>query len=339
MRLFRRKIFLAVLILLFAVFSAYAADSPLDNLQKNVVDLSTNLAKSLPFNSSLGLNWSDAYIGKFLPSMPPHFGVGGVFGVTTIDMPSLKGVAGLLGYTIPDNPMFSDKMVIPAWAAEARIGGFFLPFDVGVKFGTLPDTAWLNASYKLKYTMAGADIRWAVLDGKTNLFLPNLSLGLGFNYLSGGIGATVGGDTDLTFDGNTLSISSPDINLLWETKSIEAKAQLSKQIFIITPYIGVGAGYSWSQAGYDVKADAKLNGDPITDSQKNTIKQYLTDNGLQDMTVAVDGISSIVKNEAWNFRAFGGLSFNILLLKLDLSVMYNILDSQLGASLGARIQL
>ncbi|MCL2832222.1 MAG: hypothetical protein FWD78_03545 [Treponema sp.] len=339
MNLFRKKAFLLIFILIFAVFSAYAVDNPIDDLQKNVVDLSTTLAKSLPFNSALGLNWSDAYIGKFFPSLPPHFGVGGTFGVTTLDMPALKGVADLLGYQIPTNPLLTGKMIIPAWAAEARIGGLFLPFDVGVKFGTLPSIKMMGIPYSMKYTMAGADIRWAVLDGKSNLLLPNLSIGVGFNYLSGGIGASIGSDTSFDIAGKALTISKPQINLLWETKGIEAKAQISKQILILTPYIGVGAGYSWSQAGYDVKADTTYDGDPIDPDVKAVIKQYLTDNGLQQMTVAMDGISSIIKNEAWNFRAFGGVSFNILILKLDLTLMYNLIDTQLGASLSARVQL
>ena len=334
----RKMTFLAFFLIIFTAFGAFAQLKELGLLQKNVADLSDTLAKSLPFNSSMGLNWSDAYVGKFLPSLPPHFGAGGVFGITTIDMPSLKGVAGLLGYDFPSNPLFSDKLIIPAWAAEARIGGFFLPFDIGVKFGTLPQIGWLGASYKLNYTLAGADLRWALLDGKTNLFLPNLSIGLGLNYLSGGIGASVGSDTELDVAGNTIKFYKPDINLLWDTLGLEAKLQISKQILAITPYIGIGAGYSWSKAGYELKTKVEYNGSDIDSLGKQDIKDYLALEGLEGISFSSNGLSSMVKNETWNVRAFGGISFNILILKLDVTAMYNILDRQLGATLGIRVQ-
>ncbi|MDR1566053.1 MAG: hypothetical protein LBS48_02070 [Treponema sp.] len=44
----------------------------------------------------------------------------------------------------------------------------------------------------MEYTMAGMDIRYAVLDGKSKVLLPSLSLGAGFNYLRGGIKTSVG---------------------------------------------------------------------------------------------------------------------------------------------------
>ena len=341
MKLNRIKVAFVILLILFAAFNASAQISVIDDLQKGVVNFSETLAKSLPFNSSLGLAWSDAYIGKFLPSMPPHFGVGAVFGVTTLSVPGLQNVTKLLGYAFPDSriKLMNDRIILPAWALEARLGGIFLPFDVGVKFGMMPDKNWGKLPYDIKYKMAGADLRWSILDGKTKKLLPNLSFGIGFNYLSGGLGVTVGKDTNFMVDTKMLTIESPKIGLLWETKGVEAKIHLSKSILIITPYLGMAAGYSWSQAGYEVKSDILIDGSPISAADKAFIKNYLSGNKLESMNFIDNGISTMVKNKAWNFRAFGGMSFNIMILKLDLGVMYNILDKQFGASLGARIQL
>ena len=341
MKHFLKKSVLICLILLCTAFSAFSLD--LADLQKNVSNFSETIAKSLPFNSSLGMNWSDAYIGKFFPSFPPHFGVGGSFGVTTMDMPSMRGIADLLDYDIPgsDLSLFSGKMIIPAYAAEARIGGFFLPFDIGVKFGKLPPIEWLGASYGLHYTMFGADVRWAILQG--NVILPKVSIGVGFNYLSGGIGATLGSGSSFDFNylstPYTLAVPAPEFNLLWKTYGIEARAQISKQILILTPYAGIGAGYSWSEAGYELKTDVTLNGSSIGQAQKDTIKGFLDAAGLAGMDIDANGFSSIVKNTTFNARAFGGISFNILVLKIDLTLMYNLLDGQFGAQAGVRVQL
>jgi hypothetical protein len=40
----------------------------------------------------------------------------------------------------------------------------------------------------------------------------------------------------------------------------------------------------------------------------------------------------------WGFRAYGGLSINLFFIKLDASVMYDIIGQSLGAQVGLRIQ-
>ncbi len=41
----------------------------------------------------------------------------------------------------------------------------------------------------------------------------------------------------------------------------------------------------------------------------------------------------------WGFRAFGGTSFNLAMLKLDLTLMYNLVGGNYGGSISGRIQL
>jgi hypothetical protein len=334
MRSFFKKISFTVLIIFCTAFFAYA-DTPLEDLQNGVADLSGSLAKSLPFNAAIGLNWSDAYIGKFFPSVPPHFGVGVSFGFTTMDIPSLNGVAEILGFTIPD--MLSDKMTLPAYAAEARIGGFFLPFDIGLKYGILPPVEMFNLPFKLNYSLFGADVRWALMEG--NLILPKLSVGLGINYLDGGISAKVGSGTTFSFGDSTLKVDEPEINLVWDTFVVEAKAQISKSFLIITPYAGIGVGYSWSKAGYKLITRMSYNDEEIGDEAIEEIQDYLGEKGLNGIDFTDNGFSSIIESSGMSFRVYGGLSFNLTVVKLDLTLMYNFLDSQFGATFGLRVQL
>ena len=319
-----KTVILGILLILGVSLSVPAQSLPdLKEVQLCVDDFAEGLAKTLPFNSAMGLNWADAYIGKFMPSLPPHFGVGGSFGITTMDLPVMETLMGFFGYSFP----FSiSKTILPVYTAEARIGGFFLPFDVGVKFGYLPPLGLWGTSLNMKYLLLGADIRYAILDKPV---LPKISIGVGFNYLSGGVGGK-GETRTIAFGSDSITLDKPDVNLEWDTYSIDFKAQISKAFLIITPYLGIAGNYAWSSAGYSVDAGVSWTGD---------IKEYLKQNGLADMDLSSTGVSSTIKNSAFNARAFGGFSVNLMVFKLDFTGLYSFRDSNYGASLGARFQM
>ena len=320
-------IFLIIIFLTGIVFSGFSQSEfpDLKTLQEGVVDFSKEIVKSLPLNSSLGLNWADAYIGKLIPSAPPHFGIGGSFGFTTIELPVVKTLAGYFGYKLPFN---KKKLLLPAYTAEARLGGLFLPFDIGFKIGYLPSIALWGSGMNINYLLVGGDIRYALLDKKV---LPKISLGIGFNYLKSGIGGKAGSSQTFEFDGDSIILSQPDINLKWKTMSLDFKAQISKSLLIITPYIGIGATYAWSSAGYSV--DTQITGDI------DEVKGYIDSLRLKSINIDESGMSSIVKSKAFSFRTFGGLSFNMAVIKLDFTGLYSFRDKNFGASVGLRLQL
>jgi hypothetical protein len=329
---------LAALILFCTAFSAFSQTPSLADLQTEVGKFSESLAKSLPFNSTIGLNWSDAYIGKFLPSVPPHFGAGVAIGFTSLDFDSFDKLLDMFVLDMPNLP----TMFIPGYVAEARIGGFFLPFDVGLKFGILPPIPLLAADKKMDYLLVGGELRYAVLDEKKKPLLPNVSVGVGVNYLAGSL-ALSRGDISYDFDlpagsNHTLALKDPTINLLWKTTSIDLKAQISKSLLILTPYFGFGANLGWSQAGYTAETTPTLDGNALDAAGIDTIKSYLDGAGLTSMDFD-DGISSIIKNYGWGFRIFGGTSFNFTAIRLDLTGMYNLRDKMYGVSVGVRFQI
>jgi hypothetical protein len=333
--------FLAFLLILGLCIPAFAQTPDLSTLQKGAADFSENIAKTLPFSSSLGLNWADAYIGKVFPSLPPHFGLGGSFGFTTMDLPMLKTLAGYLGYELPFD---TSKMFLPAYAAEGRVGGVFLPFDVGFKFGYLPPVGLWGSGVNMNYLLIGGDIRYAVLDGKSSAVLPNISVGLGLNYLKGAVGGKVGSATIINYTDagsatHQLGLQQPEVDLTWSTLALDFKAQISKSFLIITPYLGIGGTYAWSGAGYSVNANVSCDGAPLTPANVAEIKAYLSRFGLDDMDVDSKGISSIIENSAFSLRVFGGLSFNLMVFRLDLTGLYSFLDQNFGASFGFRFQL
>lgn len=328
-----KKSIVLCLLAIFLVTGIATAQSNLGEIQQAAAGFSEDIAKALPFNSSLGLNWSDAYIGQF-----PHFGVGFAVGATTMKLASIQTLAGYFDTSIPLD--IGGKMPVPAYTVEGRIGGFVLPFDIGLKAGFLPTTA--IQSINLDYLMAGADVRYAVLDGVKNSSLPTVSIGAGVNYLKGGVGGSAGAAQTITFDyqgAHTLALTEPDVNLTWNTVALDLKAQVSKTFSIVTPYLGVGGSYAWTNSGYSVDSDITFDGNAVTQEDITTINGYLQQLGLEPVDVTVDGIASVLKESAFNARVYGGLSINIKAFRIDLTGLFNLLDQNYGASLGLRFQL
>ena len=123
-----------------------------------------------------------------------------------------------------------------------------------------------------------------------------------------------------------------------QSNVIDIKLQASKSLLIITPYAGLGYAYGWSKAGGGIAAgDVLYGGNPITQADIDAINAALAAVGESELDVSADGflVSSDAKGGA--FRAFGGLSVNLFILKLDLNGMYNFNTSSLGASANVRI--
>lgn len=325
---------LIVVMSLFCGSFGFAESISLNDLQDRFDGFSEALAKSLPFNASMGLNWSDAYIGQFFDA-PPHFGVGLSAGATTIDVNPATDL--LKSFDVPYRLSF---LPLPAYVVEGRLGGFIIPFDIGVKFGALPDAPLLaDSGVDINFLLAGADFRYGLI--KQGVALPNVSIGFGVNYLKGGISASVGGERTFTFnDGttdHTFALDKPTVGLSWETVTLELKAQVSKTLLIVTPYVGAGVSYAVvSKAGYDVKTRVIYDGNEIGVDDIAEIQKAVP--GLKN--IGGEGFSSSYnRHDSWGIRLFSGLSFNLLIIKIDLTGMFNLIDQNYGVTLGVRAQL
>ena len=322
-------IFCAVLFLGAVVPAFSQSSSTIDNLSNTMDAFAESMARSLPFNASMGLNWSDAYIGRFFPSIPPRFGVGIVGGFTTMDISPLGSLLDTFSPGLSNDLFDWGGFPIPGAMVEARIGGFFLPFDVGVKIGYLPN---FPGTFDVDYFLVGADIRYALLEG--NIILPTISVGVGFNHLSGGVGRSLGNEFSVDYmdqyGSQTLRIGAPRLGVSWETTTLDFKAQVSRPILIITPYIGIGASLGWSRVAYGLDAEVRSTGD--LDLAREVFKDY---------NINIEGQRLMSEHETFgvNFRAFGGVSFNLPFVRLDLTGLWDIRDNNFGATLGARFQI
>lgn len=72
--------------------------------------------------------WPDAWIGKLVPSVPPHFGGGITLGMARLPMDGINRAISQLN-SVSDGalPTLKDNLVFPTLTADIRIGGIFFP--------------------------------------------------------------------------------------------------------------------------------------------------------------------------------------------------------------------
>jgi hypothetical protein len=336
------KRILTVFVILIAVAAVVPAQSiDFAAFQTDFENFADAVASTLASTATTGLNWSDAYIGVF-----PHLGIGLTVGASLIPYATVEPIFTLMAVSLPSELSFMTDygVPIPAATLDARIGGFGLPFDIGLKFGFIPDQAKsLLGDIQLDYMMVGGDVRFAILQDKG--FTPDLSVGVGYSYYKGSIGLAGlmdGADIDVSDLMNaynsttgqvyTLSMSSPDLDFNWESNVVEAKVQLSKKLLFITPSIGMSAAYGKSMAGGGVSS-------ALTTSSNTTLAEVQQAFEALGYTAPTDqGILVSKSAEGWAFRAFGGLGIQILFLDIDVNASYNVLSGSLGGSANLRVQ-
>ena len=341
-----RRILIVLLVLLVPV-GIVAAETIDDQVDYNagIAAFADGVAATLPLNASVGLNWSDAYIGQF-----PHFGVGATLGFSTIPYPAALPVltAAKLDTVISSSPAFEYieliGMPLPAYTVEARIGGLLFPFDAGVKLGILPPDFKPGEFVKglnLDYTLAGFDIRLPIV--KESGIIPEVILGGGYNYLEATIGFEGIYGENLIIDSFeaggetiTLELTDPSVEFFWSASVIDLKAQVSKNILLFRPYAGVGASVGFGRAGSGFESEFVS---PPTQAQ---IDLFNAAGGSgEELSEIGDGtfyVSSAMP-PGWAFRAFGGVSINLLIVNIDITGMYDFLGQNYGLTLGARVQL
>jgi len=341
-----KRLFIVFGILLFAAAGLSAQiDFDYDVFGDAFEDFASEISTTLPSTAAVaGLNWSPAYIGEF-----PHFGVGLSVGAFTIPYDFIEPLVNDLGLSLPSEFDYVEKwgMPIPAYAFDARIGGFALPFDIGLKFGYLPDAlrdklGKINADYLL----AGGDVRFRMVEGRG--LLPTVSVGGGYTYLKGSVGIP-----DIATGSKTiglpnvaplvapyeLTVTSPELTFAMQTSTFVGKLQASWDLKVLTPHLGIGAAYGLSSAGGGLSSDVLYNGAPMSATDIENIKDVLATYGYTVDELDNTGISIGSDANGYSFWVYGGTAINIVFLTIDLSAMYNLVSSSYGGAVNVRIQL
>lgn len=234
-----------------------------------------------------------------LLSIPPHFGVGASAGITKMDITGIKKAAKSLGIDATDN--LSDNFVFPVASIDAVIGGLFLPFDLSGSFISMNEPFELGKALQFKMNAFNLKVRIPIL--KQNIILPNLSVGFGFAQSSGEISARLNSEV------KTFCTAS------FKSSIYSADVQLSKSIVFLTPYVGARVLASKSENSWEYSYQV---GGIYEDSASGTYAN-------NDLNLA--------------YQVYGGVSFNILVLKLNVNAGYDFKSSNWSAGIGAQIKL
>lgn len=329
---------------LIAVIAAIGAQAQtqLGTFKSAFDGLSTAMASSMALNSTLGSNWSDAYVGDF-----PHLGVGATVGLACMNASPITDLTSKLNIPLSSSItsiLSTYGFPIPAVNASLKLGLPIIPLDIGVKVGYLPSswTASMLSQYGMSvdYQSIGAQLRYALIKQDAGL-LPNVSVGLAYNYLKGGIGLDTGmGSSSYTVPtdkstATTISMSSPKMALSWSANTIDVTAQVSKKLLILVPYAGAGLTVGTSSVTSGLQSTVATN----YPGGLSALNQYLASNSAYSgLQLSEAGILSTASSSTPVVRLYGGISLNILLV-VDAQVVYVPSTKDLGASVMARLQL
>jgi hypothetical protein len=318
-----------------AAFGAWAQE--LAAFQDGFETFAGQMAPTLSYNATIGNNWSDAYIGNF-----PHFGVGVAVGATMIPVASLSDLFASIAddLSIPAE-LANLGLPIPAAALSAKLGGFILPFDIGLKGMILPESvtsSLLSAGISADYTLLGGNLRFGII--KSNLLLPDVSIGLGYNRLDGSISMPLGIEgQSFTFGTHTLAVTDPTLQFDWGTDSFDLTLQVSKKILFLEPYVGAGYSLGKSSVKGGIASELLYDGVAITEDNLDAIKTALTAAEIEVPDLSADGFMFGAENTDPVLRVYGGLTFSILVIKFDTMLMYVPANQSLGLTSMIRVQL
>lgn len=335
----RKCLLLFLIIILLSSFTLFSQVNyaDFDDAYDNFAD---KIATALPYLSTIGLNWSDAHLKKF-----PHFGIGITAGFVFLPSDAVTDVFDTFGVSTPGSFQVGNLgYTLPAYVIDARLGGFKDIFDLGFKVGFIWDQAGEALSgmtgYDFDYLLMGGDIRFIVM--KDEKKKPGISIGLGYNYMRGGITKpNILGSSEtinMPFGLSDITVDSPDVTFSWECRVIDLKTQLSKKFKFFTPYIGFGGSYGFATAGGGLTSNVKYGGVDITQADIDAIKDAFEAAGMTAPDVSAEGIEVMADASGWSARTFGGFSINIFFFIIDATVMYNFTSQSLGADLNLRFQ-
>lgn len=315
------------------VFSLGAQD--LKQFQTQFEAFATAMAPVLSYNATTGDIWSTAYIGNF-----PRLGAGLALGISIIPSDALKPFFEAMGTPIPQE--LGNGLPFPAMAVTAKLGGLILPFDIGVKGMVMfPELSALLAAKDISanYTLYGATIRVPVIDVGLKV-----AVGASYDFLKGSITMPLKDmpTASYTFQGQsgpqTIAVTNPKMVLDFTTSSFDFTAQASLKILFITPYAGAGISVGTSTVRGGLDAELTYNGQPITDSNLQTLKNNLAQAGISIPEISAEGFRFGSENREPVIRVYGGVSINLFFIYIDAMAIYIPVNGNLGANVLARIQ-
>ena len=215
----------------------------------------------------------------------------------------------------------TDKLVFPTVAADLRLGGIILPFDLGLSFVTFDTRDWdsINDSIKpaaFDYFTLGGDLRWRLFDKGGKFFHVRGSVSGGGYYTKGGVEASDSGSSaELDFKSTTLF----------------AGAQVSAKALCFVPFLG--GRLLLTKSSVDWKA--KANWSEILDTNVGNEYNDMLNWGILPSTFSGGSDSS------WGVRPqiYGGLGIDLFIIDITVSGSYDFIKDVLGGAVSVRFSI
>ena len=206
------------------------------------------------------------------------------------------------------------------------MGGVFLPFDVGLFYsatfpGMFDSLSFDDFSGGISYTAFGADLRYAILEG--NLLLPQVSLGAGYIYQKESVNFSAKKTISYTGQSEKSGTLSTEADLSLFTNTVYLQAQISKQIFITTPYAGAKVSLTQSQKDYSWNYKTVIDGTKSDSASKNGKESISRDFDMADMQV----------------QLFGGATLNLFMFELSLCAAWNPVSNYFSGAISTNFKM
>lgn len=295
--------------------SIVGVSNPYSTALNGLNDFTDVLVDVIPNTQGIQNVWASSWIGYILPK--PNFGFGINAGVSSMDISALTDTAEALGMSVSA----PNTLVFPTITADARVGGFFLPFDVGFVVSAL-DSSKLGLDSTLdpisfNYFTVGGDIRYCVW--KMPIFKTRISVGAGLYHTEGTVEADdSSADAKLDFNSTTLSLS----------------AQASAKFLFFTPFLGTRLMFSKTNVDWSVSGIqwTSIIGSTYSDSIAKAISYGLLPTSFSGGSSAgfFDNVRPVL---------YGGFAFNLLLLDVTFSGSYDFLAQIPSGAVSVRLSL
>jgi len=306
-----KKILTILLILSLTLSFSFAQLPDITQISEGLNEFSKELSVVVPNAATQQGVWSDAWIGNFFPSVPPHFGGGFTLGIAKLNPEGLnKSISQLNLGGESKLPEIPSSLVLPTITADLKIGGVFLPFDLGLSVMKIPtvNLGIFGSGFYFDFFTVGASLRVPIIKG--NLILPKVSIGTGFMYSKGSIGVSIENDTAF-------------VNTNFETKTIFLEAQVSKKIAIVTPFVGLRAVISDSNNNWSWKYNVSFAGYTVGNEEQGNVSSSFTDDFFENLQPQI----------------FAGTSLDFLFFQTTLSASFDVKNLIWGGNLSFRAKL
>ena len=292
------------------------------------------LVYAIQDSSTLQNTESAAWIGYLIPGV--HFRLGFDASVATLDIDPLLKMTSALGYDldlsdatdsisgIPVIGNYDHHLIFPTVALNARLGGLFLPFDIGLSLLSIDtrgnlESVWpsdIGDKFNINYLTFGLDFRYKLWSFGPSLMNVKVSGLTGFYITKGGVEAAVDqGSADF------------DFNQIAGTLGVQATGHLA--------FIDVFLGTKLVTNFYSkVSLKAKPNWREIME---------IDDPRAMDLAVALMPEEIGFEEEGgWgehfelNPVFYGGLGLSAKIIRLGIGASYNVTSENFGATVNLR---